>query len=493
MLNIWSLPDLAYNKGQIVDATFVAPNKKREMKEILNNLIKVSRVWASGGKVDLSRVKELRSEAILLNHTHYLQNIPLYRKLAGEEGCGQDVDIQTIKEQLMFTADVFKGYQQEWLDSGDFTRMTQWLAGIYHRSINADISGIKTIDEWIERLSANGIHVVYSSGTSGEFSFVPREKSDWELSRIANINYLAPLWAGRMAGSTLSHLSLKSAVKLMPPDLFARMVGEKGVSDFDAAFLGFRHGRMGNQALIEELAPIFRRHYYLYDLTVTGTTLRSLRRGAKTDEEQQQLSRMQEEVSGKEETNYLKLIDNIRKSAREKQKVFIFGAPYQFKKLCEVLVRQKQTLVLTEGSFILFGGGWKSFNGESISREALTQMMTDNLNVPPQLILEGYSMTEINSLMLRCKHGRFHIPPIIEPVILDEELNPLQDKDVKGAFGFLDPLAVSYPGFIISGDYVRMLDGECDCGLIGPAITEIGRMPGSEVKGCGGIMGTLQT
>jgi len=37
-----------------------------------------------------------------------------------------------------------------------------------------------------------------------------------------------------------------------------------------------------------------------------------------------------------------------------------------------------------------------------------------------------------------------------------------------------------------------MINGECDCGLSGSAITEIGRMPGSEVKGCGGIMGSIQ-
>src|SRR4030042_1568510 len=101
-------------------------------------------------------------------------------------------------------------------------------------------------------------------------------------------------------------------------------------------------------------------------------------------------------------------------------------------------------------------------------------------------------MTEINALTLRGEHGRFPIPPFIEPVIFDEELNPLEGRDLKGAFGFLDTLAVSYPGFLISGDYVRLVDGECDCGLTGPAVTEIGRMSGSEVKGCGGIMGSIQ-
>ena len=118
-------------------------------------------------------------------------------------------------------------------------------------------------------------------------------------------------------------------------------------------------------------------------------------------------------------------------------------------------------------------------------------MLSGTLDILPEAIMEGYSMTEINMLTLRCKHGRFHIPPVIEPVILDEGLEPLEGSDVKGAFGFLDPLAVSYPGFIISGDRVRMVDGECGCGLTGPAITEVGRMTGSEVKGCGGIMGSI--
>jgi long-chain-fatty-acid---luciferin-component ligase len=107
------------------------------------------------------------------------------------------------------------------------------------------------------------------------------------------------------------------------------------------------------------------------------------------------------------------------------------------------------------------------------------------------MVLEGYSMTEINMLMMRCEHGRFHIPPIIEPVIFNEELEPLEGSALKGAFGFLDPLASSYPGFIISNDYVHLVEGVCGCGLAGPAITEIGRLSGSEIKGCGGIMASM--
>jgi hypothetical protein len=121
----------------------------------------------------------------------------------------------------------------------------------------------------------------------------------------------------------------------------------------------------------------------------------------------------------------------------------------------------------------------------------MVQNLSDCFDLPPERILEGYSMTEISLLTVRCANGRFHIPPILEPVILDEELNPLEGRDLSGTFGFLDPLAISYPGFIISGDHVHFVDGECQCGLVGPALTEIGRARSREVKGCGGIMGSV--
>jgi hypothetical protein len=118
-------------------------------------------------------------------------------------------------------------------------------------------------------------------------------------------------------------------------------------------------------------------------------------------------------------------------------------------------------------------------------------MMATNLNLPLDRIMEGYSMTEMNAFTLRCDHGRFHIPPLIEPVIFDEGLSPMEGEDLRGIFGFMDPLAISYPGFIISGDEVHFIDGDCPCGLSGAAVTEIGRARSREVKGCGGIMASI--
>ncbi len=445
-----------------------------------------------GQGFDAAQAQELRQEAISLNHTYYLKNIPIYEKLAKEEGVGETTDIETIKRKLMLSDGVFKSYDQEWLDAGDFSKMNHWLSNIYHERIELDCRGLRSIDEWLARLEKIGINVTLSTGTSGNFSFVPKDRECWTLAKTANTCYLASLLARLNIGMSSGHFPLKQTIGLLPPSAFMKVVGKTGLPDFDAVFLGFRRGRMGNQALIGELAPFFRRHYFLYDIDITGTALRCLRRGARTGEERQMVEELQAEVVSRKEVNYLKLIDNIQQSTDEGQKVFIFGAPYQFKELCETIVAHNRRLELRKGSLGLMGGGWKSFAGEAIGKDMLVDMLADALNILPKMILEGYSMTEINVLMLRCEHGRFHVPPVIEPVVLDEELNPLYGNDVKGAFGFLDPLAVSYPGFIISGDYVHFVDGECACGLAGPAITEIGRLPGSEIKGCGGIMGSMQ-
>lgn len=464
---------------------------QERLKEIQERLIKASRSWASGGKFNPLEAQELRHEAILLNHRHYMDSIPVYRRIAAEEGCGKDSNVKLIKMKLMLSADIFKSYDQNWLDNSDYSSMNAWLSSIFHQTVNADMTGVKTIDGWIETLDRAGIYVTYSSGTSGAFSFVPRDRKEWELSRRANIAYLAPLLAHRMMGSNLSQHFMPLAIRLLPIERLVEMTAKRALSGYDAAFLGFKNGRMGNQALIQELVPLFESCYFLYDMDISGTALRSLRRGACTDEERQIVRALQDKIIGQRQENYLKLIDNLEKSSSKGQKIFIFGAPYQFKELCEILARINRQIILAEGSLAVIGGGWKSFTGEAIEYDALTNMLADTLHIRPDMILEGYSMTETSVLTLRCKYGRFHVPPLIEPVIFDDALNPLEGDDIKGAFGFMDTLATSHPGFIVSSDYVRMVNSDCECGLRGPAILEIGRLPGSEVKGCGGIMGSF--
>jgi hypothetical protein len=456
-----------------------------DISRLQNQLIKSARSWAFKQKFDSFPARKLRRQAILLNHAHYLQNIPLYRKLAEDEGIDETANLEIIEKKLMFSDDIFKSYSQQWLDDKDFIRMNKWLSSLFHRQIDIDMQKANSIDAWLSKLNENGIRISFSSGTSGRFSFIPREESDWVAAKTANICYLAPL----LASYSLRKLPLKQSVNLIPPQAFVKVISQKGLPDFDAFFLGFKEGRMGNQMLMQELAPIFHRHYFLYDMSLSTDTLRSARRGIRTHEQENLIELYHRHVVLNKAQNYHRLLEQIGISTNEGRKVFIFGSPYQFKELCETA---EHKIALNNGSLALFGGGWKSFSGEMIERDRLVQFISDSFTLPPENILEGYSMTETSVLMLRCRHGRFHIPPLIEPVIFDDELNPLKGNDLKGIFGFMDPLARSYPGFVITGDYVHMVDGECPCGLTGPAVTEIKRAKNREVKGCGGIMSSLE-
>ena len=84
--------------------------------QTLHELIHQTQAWALRRKFDAGRARELRRQAILLNHRHYLEAIPAYRRFAAEEGLGPLDDIEPIKQRLMLSADLFKSHDQRWLD-----------------------------------------------------------------------------------------------------------------------------------------------------------------------------------------------------------------------------------------------------------------------------------------------------------------------------------------------------------------------------------------
>ncbi|MBN1429557.1 MAG: hypothetical protein JXB07_14380 [Anaerolineae bacterium] len=461
------------------------------LNSLQRQLIRQTQAWALQEGFDPGYTRELRHAAILANHARYLERIPTYQRFAREEAIGRLNDIEPIKQQLMFPDDLFKSYDQQWLDNHDFSRMNIWLSQIFTGAANVDVSGIETIDAWVDRLADAGTRIVYSSGTSGNFSFVPRDPANWALFRISSSAYLAPLLINHRIGTPLQRLLVGLSCRLLKPETFARLSRDVGMREYDAFFLDFEHGRTGNQTLEQEIAPLFRRHYFLYETTLSSTVLRLVARGWKTDIEREQLHALQEVVVERKEQNYGTLIERIQASTAAGQKIFIFGTTHQFKELSDLILARNETLAMKEGSIILFGGGWKSFTGDHVSRDCLIPLMTKAFNLPEDRIIEGYSMTEINAFTLRCNFGRFHIPPFIEPVIFDEQLQVADGNDLVGVFGFLDALATAYPGFIISGDKVHFVNDECECGLSGPAVTKIGRATFREVKGCGGIMASL--
>ena len=336
---------------------------------IHEKLIKLTQAWALRQPFDAEQARALRRQAILLNHKHYVETIPAYQRLAKEAGIEKVVDIGPLIEQLMVSDDLFKSYSQRWLDENDFTRMNQWLSFVHHRRVNVDVGDVRSIDGWIDRLGQHGVMPVYSSGTSGAFSFIPRDRAMWELVRMANTCYLLPLLTYNKLGSSWQRLLTRWAAAWLSPSSFSQAVSRLSVKPFDAVFLDFQGGRTGMQAIGEELAATFRRTTFLYPIRLSANVLRSLRRGPRSEEEVGVLQAVQAETVGRREQNYARVVASMRSSAVDHKNVFMFGTPALFKELCETMVYSGQRLALPAGSLILFGGGWKGFGGERIPRE----------------------------------------------------------------------------------------------------------------------------
>ena len=76
-------------------------------------------------------------------------------------------------------------------------------------------------------------------------------------------------------------------------------------------------------------------------------------------------------------------------------------------------------------------------------------------------------------------------------LVLDEDLNQ-KGYNEYGRFAFIDPIPDSYPGFIITGDKVKLLEKCPVCNREGPVLDiEVTRLPGVEGRGCAAVMAEL--
>ncbi len=455
-------------------------------------LLRLAQDWAARKPYDADLAAEVRREALLLNHRHYLANVPAYRAFAEDAGVGPDIaDLAPIKRELLSTDDLFKSYDPTWLDERRFDQMNAWLGKVFHERISFDTSGVHTIDAWIERLMEHGVRVVYSSGSSGRFSFVPRDAASWHRFSVAPSSYMTSQALELMGAGAVKRALFGGASRLLDPLALADMLNRRTVPDHDGVFLSFRGGHMGTQIVAQELAKRMGSSTFLYESNLSASTLRMLATGPKTPDDERTLAEFRAATVGQKEARFDHVVSKLEEASRAGRKVFLAGPPYLFKELVE-RARSRGTIALPAGSVAMAGGGWKTFTGEKIEQHALHEMIAEAFALPVTSIVDAYSMAEIHGVVPRCEHGRYHVPPMIEAMVVDEAMQPMSGKDLTGTFAFLDPFALSYPGFIVTGDRVRMVDERCACGTHGPAFLEIGRAAGREVKGCGGVMASIQ-
>jgi len=331
-----------------------------------------------------------------------------------------------------------------------------WLGNIFTGTLPRIVIQQKnpTYDEVINAFNKAGMAVAYSSGTSGRHTFIPRDQRTFLTSEYAaakcGIIMMYPLYDDQMDGYLLMPNPKKTNV----------YAGKVCTIYFDII-------KAVRIAIDRDITT------ELIQMTMTG------QKGIKGTFVKYFVKRESD-----------KMVDAIIRwleyHEKTTEKIAIVGAPYILSMVMDKLEKEGRGFDFGERGGVVTGGGWKAFEGNRVPVVEFRKQVQKVLGIPEKYCLDIYGMVEGNGWLVHCPEGHYlHSPySYYKSLVLDQDYKPMGYGEW-GRFAFLDAAAFSYPGFVISGDKVRMLEHCPVCDRPGPVLEpEIKRVAGEEIRGC---------
>lgn len=343
-------------------------------------------------------------------------------------------------------------------DHGEGRAFASWLGNIYTGQLpSVVIRGQEpSFDDVVSAFNAAGLVVSYSSGTSGRHTVIPRDRRTYLTSQYAvakaALSMVFPEWEWDMSGYLLMPDPRKTNV----------FAGRVCAVYFDAI-------KNVRSAISRDVNANAVR------LALTGTgNLRTrmtgwvVRLGTATMV-----------------TKIIRWLEYHRRHTKEK--LAFVGAPFILASVMDRLEQEGKHFDFAGRAGVITGGGWKIYETRRVSPAEFRERLRRTLGIEPHLAIDVYGMVEGNGWMAQCPEGHyFHVPTgYFKPLVLGPDARPVPNGQW-GRFAFLDGAAYSYPGFIMTGDMVRLLDHCPACDRPGPVLeSEIRRAVGEEMRGCG--------
>lgn len=374
---------------------------------------------------------------------------------------------------LLFPHSVYKSYPESFLIEEQWDRLGKWLGTVSPYPISPiEASDITDIDDWIERLQANGHYVSCSSGTTGKSAMLLASDKDMAWSRTDTVNVFS--WG--------------SGVK---PTRDRRMIGVGPVATVpkNMVIAGAQQAAFGDPAKERFRLPI--PPITVGSLTKMVVLRRKIADGTAPPEE---LAEFERTSLQRQETLDKAMIAGADALIEYRdEKLYIAGlwnALYQVAKI--VRDRGYSAKDFHPDNCIYVGGGLKRAQLPPDYREFVHQ----TFNIPADREFQNYSMQELNSGMPKCRNGnRYHVPPWIVPFVLDDEGNtllPHETGEIEGRAAFFDLSLDGRWGGIITGDKISLDFSPCACGHKGPSVRDnivrYADIKGDDKIGCAGTV-----
>ncbi|HUT00393.1 MAG TPA: hypothetical protein VMY59_08765 [Candidatus Thermoplasmatota archaeon] len=446
----------------------VTISNNQDSTEVLQKLIPPKEEWTPVDTalhspttffLNYKKAQEHLLPAIRHTFKHHYENNFLYHRVCEVNGITPDM-ISSKKDlnKIPLLPDAF------FKDYPEGKGFLHWLKTIFTGSLPKPIfkTDNPSHDEIIEEFNKKGTSIMFTSGTGGRFSFIPHDTRSW---------------------NRVKYSAMKSVIELMDYD------------PTDQVILLIPDPRQTNLTI----ASLFGIAYDLYDpanihvaldMKITTQFLRMQRDetiGISEKIKAKALSTISPLVQRSSDLRIIHLLEQFEKTGKRAN---IAGPPFWLDRIMDRMKKEGKTVHLPE-SQILTGGGWKAEENKRLPEETFREKVEEILGIPQDRYHDVYAMSECSSVFLSCEGHYKHIPPVIVPFVLDEDLNQL-GYDQVGRFAFIDPLPDSYPGFIITGDRVKILERCPICHREGPVLDiEVTRLPGVEGRGCAAVMAEL--
>ena len=287
-----------------------------------------------------------------------------------------------------------------------------------------------SMDDLIDVFAEKDIMAVYSSGTSGRFSFIPKDTKTYMRSQYA---------LGKMGISEML---------------------EHWYDDTAYAYLCGPNPSKTNMwvgKVVKLMDDVYTNVQYAIDRQITTQLMRVSNGDIRGLSDAVMAAAMQLMGTTKKITG--NVIKWLEEQERLGHKVFLAEAPFIMQRV---------------------------FDTEEIPLKEFRDKAERVLGIPHENNIDLYTMVESNWHAIQCPEGHYlHLPPtLVYPMVLDENNQPMGYGET-GRFAFIDHMANSYPGAMITGDMVTLLE-ECPvCGRTGPVLEpKVRRMTGEEVRGC---------
>lgn len=143
-------------------------------------------------------------------------------------------------------------------------------------------------------------------------------------------------------------------------------------------------------------------------------------------------------------------------------------------------------LKLHPDSLVLFGGGWKGYASQEISKTQLYAMLHERLGLLPERIRDAYGSVEHSIPYIECSQHHLHVPVWSRLFIRDVKTLEVLDYGESGMMNFVTPYLTSVPAIsVLMGDMGTLYpSSECSCGARTPFFEVQGRAGMSQNKSC---------